>query len=63
VPLQQNAKIELISHVPLFERCSKRELEAIARLADQVEREEGRVLVREGELAASSGYSSTASPR
>jgi len=50
VPLHQNAKIELISHVPLFERCSKRELEAIASLADQVEREEGRVLVREGEL-------------
>ena len=48
--LHQNAKIELISHVPLFERCSKRELEAIASLADQVEREEGRVLVREGEL-------------
>ena len=50
MPLHQNAKIELISHVPLFERCSKRELEAIASLADQVEREEGRVLVREGEL-------------
>jgi CRP-like cAMP-binding protein len=50
VRLHQNAKIELISHVPLFERCSKRELEAIASLADQVEREEGRVLVREGEL-------------
>jgi CRP-like cAMP-binding protein len=50
VPLHQNSKIELISRVPLFERCSKRELEAIASLADQVEREEGRVLVREGEL-------------
>jgi len=50
VPLHKNAKIELISQVPLFQRCSKRELEAIAGLADQVEREEGRVLVREGEL-------------
>jgi CRP/FNR family transcriptional regulator, cyclic AMP receptor protein len=50
VPLHGNAKIELISQVPLFSRCSKRELEAIAGLADQVEREEGRVLVREGEL-------------
>ena len=50
MPLHKNAKIELISQVPLFQRCSKRELEAIAGLADQVEREEGRVLVREGEL-------------
>jgi CRP-like cAMP-binding protein len=50
VPLHEDAKIDLISKVPLFERCSRRELAAIARLADQVEREEGRVLVREGEL-------------
>jgi CRP/FNR family transcriptional regulator, cyclic AMP receptor protein len=50
VRLHQDAKIELISQVPLFSRCSKRELEAIAGLADQVEREQGRVLVREGEL-------------
>ena len=48
--LHRDAKIDLIAHVPLFERCSKRELEAIAGLADQVEREEGRVLVHEGEL-------------
>jgi len=50
VRLHRNAKVDLIAHVPLFERCSKKELEAIAGLADQVERDEGRVLVREGEL-------------
>jgi CRP/FNR family transcriptional regulator, cyclic AMP receptor protein len=40
----------LIARVPLFERCSKRELAAIANIADQIERPEGRVVVREGEL-------------
>lgn len=48
--VRRDAKVELISRVPLFERCSKRELTAIARLADQVEVPEGRVLAREGEL-------------
>ena len=48
--LRRDAKVELISRVPLFERCSKRELTAIAALADQVELPEGRVLAREGEL-------------
>lgn len=48
--LRRDAKIELISRAPLFERCSKRELVAIAGIADQVELGEGRLLVREGEL-------------
>jgi CRP-like cAMP-binding protein len=42
--------VELISRVPLFERCSRRELAAIAGIADLVERPAGRVLVREGEF-------------
>jgi CRP-like cAMP-binding protein len=50
VLLRRDAKAELIAHVPLFERCSKRELAAIAGIADQIDRPEGRVLVREGEL-------------
>ena len=48
--MRQDAKVELISRVPLFEHCSKRELAAIAAIADQVELPEGRVLVKEGEL-------------
>ena len=48
--LRRDAKVELIASVPLFERCSKRELSAIAALADQVEFPEGKVLAREGEL-------------
>jgi CRP/FNR family cyclic AMP-dependent transcriptional regulator len=50
VRLHRDAKVDLISHVPLFERCSKRELATIAGIADQIERPEGRVVVREGEL-------------
>ena len=48
--IRRDAKVELISRVPLFEHCSKRELAAIAAIADQVELPEGRVLVKEGEL-------------
>jgi CRP-like cAMP-binding protein len=50
VRLHKNSKADLIAHVPLFERCSKKELAAIAGIADQVERPEGKVVVREGEL-------------
>jgi CRP-like cAMP-binding protein len=50
VRIRRDAKIELISRVPLFEHCSRRELAAIAAIADQVELPEGRVLVKEGEL-------------
>jgi CRP-like cAMP-binding protein len=48
--MRRDAKVELISRVPLFEHCSKHELAAIAAIADQVELPEGRVLVKEGEL-------------
>jgi CRP-like cAMP-binding protein len=48
--MRRDAKVEFISRVPLFEHCSKRELAAIAAIADQVELPEGRVLVKEGEL-------------
>jgi CRP-like cAMP-binding protein len=47
--LRKNAKIELLKRVPLFERCSKKELEQIARLADEVNLPAGRNLMREGE--------------
>jgi CRP/FNR family cyclic AMP-dependent transcriptional regulator len=50
VPGRRDAKVEIISRVPLFERCSKRELAAIAAIADQVELREGKVLAREGGL-------------
>jgi CRP/FNR family cyclic AMP-dependent transcriptional regulator len=49
VRLRSDAKLELISSVPLFAGCSKRELLEIARLADEVDVPAGRVLITEGE--------------
>ena len=43
-------RLEEISSVPLFRSCSKRELEKIARAADEVTVEAGRVLVTQGEI-------------
>lgn len=46
--LHKDAKVELISRVPLFARCSKKELRMIANLADQIEWPEGKTLIKEG---------------
>ena len=46
--LQKNAKVELISRVPLFAGCSKRELGEIASLADELAIPAGRKLTSEG---------------
>jgi CRP/FNR family cyclic AMP-dependent transcriptional regulator len=46
--LRKNAKIELLKGVPLFGRCSKRELEEIASLADELDMPKGRELTRQG---------------
>jgi CRP/FNR family transcriptional regulator, cyclic AMP receptor protein len=45
----REAKLELLSEVPLFSSCTKRELSRIASLTDQIEVPEGRVLTRQGE--------------
>ena len=44
-----NQKVDLISKVPLFDRLSKRELEQIASVADEIDLAEGKELTREGE--------------
>ena len=46
--LRRNQKIELLKKVPLFSRCSNRELAEIATLADEVDLREGKELIREG---------------
>lgn len=46
--LRKNAKIELISRVPLFAGCSKRELGEVASLADELAMPAGRKLTSEG---------------
>ena len=47
--LGTDAKIELIKAAPLFENCSKQELQQIARIADELDIRAGKVLIREGE--------------
>jgi len=46
--LRKNAKIELLKRVPLFERCSQRELGLIAALADELDLPKARNLASEG---------------
>jgi CRP-like cAMP-binding protein len=47
--LGKNKKIDLIRGVPLFEHCSKKELEHIALIADELDFPAGRTLITEGE--------------
>jgi len=52
--LRKDAKIKLLRAVPLFERCSSRELQELAALADEVQLAEGRNLTTEGATGRSS---------
>ena len=47
--LGRNAKVDLIKGVPLFARCSKKELAEVAKLADEIDFGPGKDLIREGE--------------
>jgi CRP/FNR family transcriptional regulator, cyclic AMP receptor protein len=46
--LRRNEKVELIKHTPLFATCSKRELQQIAQIADEIDLREGKQMIREG---------------
>jgi CRP/FNR family cyclic AMP-dependent transcriptional regulator len=46
--LRKNAKLELIKRVPLFSGCSKRELDEVAAIADELSIDKGKELTREG---------------
>jgi CRP/FNR family transcriptional regulator, cyclic AMP receptor protein len=48
VQLHKNAKVELLKGVPLFARCSKKELAEIATIADEIDLPEGKQLTKEG---------------
>jgi CRP-like cAMP-binding protein len=50
--LRKNAKLELLKRVPLFADCSKRELEGIAAIADELAIPAGRDLTKEGARGA-----------
>src|SRR5262249_54364093 len=47
--VSKNDKVALIRSVPLFARCSKRELGEIASLADEIDLPENKSLIRQGE--------------
>jgi CRP/FNR family transcriptional regulator, cyclic AMP receptor protein len=46
--LRKNAKLELLKGVPLFADLSKRELESLASIADELDLPAGRELTKEG---------------
>jgi len=46
--LRKNAKVELIKGVPLFSECSRKELDEIAGIADEIDLSEGKELTKEG---------------
>ena len=46
--LRKDAKLELLKGVPLFARCTKKELAEIATIADEIDLVEGKVLTKEG---------------
>jgi CRP/FNR family cyclic AMP-dependent transcriptional regulator len=46
--LRKNKKLELMKSVPLFARCSKRELTEIASIADELDLAEGSTLTKQG---------------
>ena len=46
--LRKNAKVELIKGVPLFAECSKKELDEVAGIADEIDLSEGKELTKQG---------------
>ena len=49
VIFRRDAKVKLISQVPLFQGCSQPELARIAGIMTQLDEPEGKVLIRQGE--------------
>lgn len=47
--LRANAKLDLLKQVPLFEQCSKKDLQRIAQISDELDFRVGKVLIEEGE--------------
>lgn len=48
--LRKNAKVELISRVPLFSGLSRKELGEVAMIADEIDLPAGRALMTQGEI-------------
>jgi CRP-like cAMP-binding protein len=46
--LRKNAKVELLKSVPLFSECSRKHLNEIAGIADEIDLRDGKELTKEG---------------
>jgi CRP/FNR family cyclic AMP-dependent transcriptional regulator len=46
--LRRNQKVDLIKKAPLFAHASKRELQEVAQLADEIDLSEGKEMTRQG---------------
>jgi CRP/FNR family cyclic AMP-dependent transcriptional regulator len=46
--LRKNAKVELLKEVPLFSECSRKHLNEIAGIADEIDLRDGKELTKEG---------------
>ncbi len=46
--LRKDGKVELLKNVPLFARCNKKQLQAVAGIADLMQVPAGTVLIKEG---------------
>jgi CRP-like cAMP-binding protein len=46
--LRKNRKMELLKSVPLFSGCSKKELEHVSMIADEIDLPAGKTLISEG---------------
>jgi CRP-like cAMP-binding protein len=49
VRLRKNAKLDLLQRIPLFRELSNRDLEEVAKIADELDFKEGKTLTAEGE--------------
>jgi len=47
--LRKNAKVELIKRVPLFSQLSRKDLNEVAGIADEIDLREGKELTRQGQ--------------
>ena len=56
MPLTRAAATELLSEVPLFSHCSKRELATVAKLANEVQLPAGHTLMKEDQRVAYSFF-------
>ena len=45
-----NSKVDLLGKVPLFAGLSKRDLQRVARIADEIDLREGKALISEGDV-------------